>query len=86
MTGRSHELASVLKSCHIDISCIQETKWKGAKARDIEEGFKLYYNGQHQARNGVGIMACENLRDSVVEINRLIYRILRETRCPPVDI
>ncbi|KAK3556426.1 hypothetical protein QTP70_008340 [Hemibagrus guttatus] len=55
MTGRSRELADTLKARQIDIACVQETKWKGAKARDIGEGFKLFYIGT-QPQNGVGIV------------------------------
>jgi hypothetical protein len=45
MTGRSLELAAALKTRRIDIACIQEMKWKGAKAKDIGEEYKFYYNG-----------------------------------------
>lgn len=38
LTGRTRELADLLKARSIDIACIQETKWKGAKARDIAKG------------------------------------------------
>ena len=76
MTGRSRELADTLKNRRIDIACVQETKWKGAKARDIGEGFKLFYNGARTTQNGVGIVVCEKLRDSVVEISRVSDRLM----------
>ncbi|RWR98889.1 craniofacial development protein 2-like protein, partial [Dinothrombium tinctorium] len=69
MTGRSRELADALTSRRIDITCVQENKWTGAKARDIGEGYKLHYNGT-KAQNGVGIAVSEKLRDSVVEVFR----------------
>lgn len=53
LTGRSKKLAEILKR-NINICCVQEVKWKGAKAREIDEGFKLVYNG-YAMRNGVGI-------------------------------
>ena len=39
-----------------DIMCVQETKWKGCKAREIGNGFKLFYTGSDGKRNGVGII------------------------------
>ena len=35
---------------------MQETKWKGSKARSIGDGFKLLYHGVDDRRNGVGII------------------------------
>ncbi|VDP07174.1 unnamed protein product [Heligmosomoides polygyrus] len=32
----------------------EKTRWKGAKAREIGEGVKLYYNGGDTKRNGTG--------------------------------
>uniref|UniRef100_A0A915I4S8 Endonuclease/exonuclease/phosphatase domain-containing protein n=1 Tax=Romanomermis culicivorax TaxID=13658 RepID=A0A915I4S8_ROMCU len=71
MTGKSRELANDFKTRHIDIACIQGTKWKGAKAREIGEGFKLFYNGERQTQNGIGILVSDQLRDSVVEVNQI---------------
>lgn len=50
MTGRRRELVDVLKRKKLNVACLQETKWKGMKARDI--GFKLYYCGGDTKRNG----------------------------------
>ncbi|XP_069971543.1 craniofacial development protein 2-like [Penaeus vannamei] len=33
--------------------CVQETKWKGCKAKEIGNVFKLFYNGSNGKRNGV---------------------------------
>ena len=33
MTGRGREIAAVLKERNIDIAGVQETKWKGSKAK-----------------------------------------------------
>ena len=45
MTGRGRELADMMKQRNVDILCLQETKWKGSKARNIEGGCKIFYNG-----------------------------------------
>ena len=45
MTGKNRELAEMLDRRRIDIACAQETKWKGSKAREIGDGYKLFYHG-----------------------------------------
>ena len=61
LTGKSIELVKVLKKRRINIACIQETRWVGTKARDVD-GFKLWYSGGSRDRNGVGILVDEELR------------------------
>ena len=57
MTGRSRELADLMMRRRINILCVQETRWKGNKARELGEGCKLIYGGANdQGRNGVGII------------------------------
>ena len=56
MTGKSRELADVMERRKVDALCVQETRWKGEKARCIGEGCKLWYNGSENKRNGVGIV------------------------------
>ncbi|VDO42536.1 unnamed protein product [Haemonchus placei] len=43
-------------------STIRETRWKGAKAREIGEGVKLFY-GEDTKRNGVATAVAESLKD-----------------------
>ena len=35
MTGRARELADLMEPRNVDVLCLQETKWKGSKARNI---------------------------------------------------
>jgi exonuclease III len=35
LTDRSRELAEVLKRRKVNIFCVQETKWKGEKTKEI---------------------------------------------------
>lgn len=76
MMGRSRELSSVLRTRRIDIACIQEIKWRGAKAREIGDGYKLYYNGEKNTQNGVGIVVSQKLKDSIVAVNRVSDRLM----------
>ena len=54
---------------------MQETKWVGAKAREVD-GYKLWYSGSFRARNGVGILVEMELVNFVVEVRRKSDRIM----------
>ena len=67
MTGRGRELADMMERRNADILCLQETKWKGSKARNIGGGCKLFYNGADGRKNGIGIVVREELIESFLE-------------------
>ncbi|KAG5581991.1 hypothetical protein H5410_052618 [Solanum commersonii] len=75
LTGKSLELVKILKKRMINITCVQETKWVGSKARDVN-GFKLWYSGGSWDRNGVGILVDGDLREQVVEVRRISDRLM----------
>ncbi|KAK6744599.1 hypothetical protein RB195_011370 [Necator americanus] len=75
LTGRSRELADSLRKRRVDICCVQETRWKGSKARELGDGYKLIYHGTSN-RNGVGIILNESFRNSVTAVDRLSDRLM----------
>ena len=75
LISKSIELVKSLRRRKISIACVQETKWVGAKAREID-GFKLWYSGSTKAKNGVGILVVKDLVDQVVEVRRKSDRIM----------
>ncbi|XP_019231622.1 PREDICTED: craniofacial development protein 2-like [Nicotiana attenuata] len=54
---------------------VQETIWKGTRARDVD-GFKLWYSGSAGGKNGVGIIVDRDLRKLVVEVMRVNDRLI----------
>ena len=61
----------------INIMCLQETKWVGTKAKELDtSGFKLWYTGKVRAKNGVGIIVDKTWKNNVVEVKRIGDRIL----------
>ena len=56
--------------------CLQETKWKGSKARNIGGGCKIFYNGADGRKNGIGIVLREGLAESVLEVKRVSDRLM----------
>ncbi|KAI5609143.1 hypothetical protein C0J50_6145, partial [Silurus asotus] len=67
MTGKGRE-GAMMERRKVDMLCVQETKWKGSKARNIGGGFKLFYYGVDGKRNGVGVILKEEYSKSVVEV------------------
>ncbi|KAK3533292.1 hypothetical protein QTP70_014300 [Hemibagrus guttatus] len=65
---KGRELADVMERRKVDILCVQETRWKGSKARSIGAGFKLFYYGVHSKRNGVGVVLKEEFVRNVLEV------------------
>ncbi|KAK3551047.1 hypothetical protein QTP70_011505 [Hemibagrus guttatus] len=66
--GKGRELADVMERRKVDILCVQETRWKGSKARSIGAGFKLFYYGVDSKRNGVGVVLKEEFVWNVLEV------------------
>ena len=50
--------------------------WKGAKAREIGEGYKMFYHGYNTKKNGVPIVVGEKWRDNILEVNRISDRLI----------
>ncbi|KAK3566932.1 hypothetical protein QTP86_005597 [Hemibagrus guttatus] len=76
MTGKGRELADMMERRKVDILCVQETRWKGSKARSIGAGFKLFYYGADSKRNGVGVVLKEELVRNVLEVKRVSDRVM----------
>ena len=77
MTGRSGEVVHLMARKNLQVLCVQETKWRGSKAREIGGGYKLYYHGEDGTKNGVGIVLCEELKDRVLAVERPSDRVMR---------
>ena len=76
ITGNSREIADIMHRRKIMIACVQETKWKGSKTKEIGQGCKLYYHGIYRARNGIGIILSKEWHDNIIEIKRISDRIM----------
>ncbi|KAK3558341.1 hypothetical protein QTP86_017253, partial [Hemibagrus guttatus] len=74
--GKGRELADVMERRKVDILCVQETRWKGSKARSIGAGFKLFYYGVDSKTNGVGVVLKEEFVRNVLEVKRVSDRVM----------
>ena len=72
LTGKSMEVVDTMIRRRINIICLQETKWVGAKAKELDTtGFKLWYTGKIKGKNGVGIIVDKNWKKNVVNVTRI---------------
>ena len=77
MTGRGRAIADLMNTRKVDVLCVQETRWRGNKARELGEGYKLIYSGANkEGRNGVGIILSSEMKNEVIEVNRKSDRIM----------
>ena len=76
MTGRGRELADLMQQGNVDILCLQETKWKESKARNIRGGCKLFYNRVDGRKNEIEIVVRKELAESVLELKRMSDRLM----------
>ncbi|KAK3561329.1 hypothetical protein QTP86_030628 [Hemibagrus guttatus] len=76
VTRKGRELADMMERRKVDILCVQETRWKGSKARSIGAGFKLFYYGVDSKRNGVGVVLKEEFVRNVLEVKRVSDRVM----------
>jgi exonuclease III len=65
------ELIDAASRRHVNILCVQDTKWKGQKVKEVENtGFKLWYSGTMANKNGASILIDKTLKDGVVDVKR----------------
>ena len=77
LIGKLRELVDTAIRRRVDILCIQETKWKGQKAKEVDNTcFKLWYTGTVANRNGVGVLIDKSLKNGVVRVRRQGDRII----------
>ncbi|KAL5195414.1 Craniofacial development protein 2 [Glycine soja] len=77
LTEKSMEIVDVMVRRKINFMCLQETKWTGEKAKELDNsGFKLWYTGKIRSRNGVGIIVDKEWKKDVVDVRRVGDRII----------
>ena len=77
MTGRNGEVVHIMARKHLQVLCVQETKWRGSKAREMCAGYKLYYHGEDGTTIWVGIVLCDELKYGVLAVERPSNRVRR---------
>ncbi|XP_068229358.1 uncharacterized protein [Palaemon carinicauda] len=87
MTRRGREVADLMRGKRVNATCVQETRWKGNKAKELGDGYKVYYSRANKpGRNGVGIVLSGELKNAVIEVHRKNDLIIRLKMCCGVEI
>ncbi|EPB72035.1 hypothetical protein ANCCEY_08865 [Ancylostoma ceylanicum] len=60
-----------MKQRRIRVLCLQETRWKGCKAKEIGDDIKLFYHGLAMKNSGVAIAVAPPLKDHVSSVTRI---------------
>ena len=84
MTGRSSEIVEVLERRRVDVCCVQETRWKGGKAKMVrgKSGqYKFLWQGCPEGIHGVGLLVSEKFVDKIVEVTRVNERLMMAKDC-----
>ena len=77
MTGRGRELADMMERRKVVVLCVQETRWKGDKAKELGGGCKLLRSGANkQGRNGVGIVISKDLKEDLISVSKRSDRVM----------
>ena len=76
VTGKEREVTDLMERRGVDILCVQETRRKGKRARCIGGGYKMWYCGSENKRNGLGIILKKEHVDRVMKLWRVTDRII----------
>ena len=66
MEGKTLEVVEMMKRLNMEVLCVQETKWRGDRARKMAEGYKMLQAGGDGRSHGVGIILNVMIRKDVV--------------------
>jgi len=65
-----------MKGRNINICCVQETKWKVEKAKEIRDRYKIIYLGKTSTRKGVILIIDKEMKSKVVDVVRKSNRLI----------
>ena len=70
MEVKALEVAEMMQRRRLEVLCVQETKWKGDRARQMAGGYKMMHAGGDGRSNGVGVILSEEISREVVRVER----------------
>lgn len=71
------EIVDMMKERKLSILGLSECKWKGCGEKHLRDGFKLWWSGGTEGKNGVGMVVSENLKDFVTCVENRNDRIMK---------
>ena len=76
LTGKGTEIADLMERKKMDILCLQETRWKGNKEKELAGVHKLLYSGNNTDRNGMVVILSVNIRENLIGVDRRSDRVM----------
>ena len=76
MEGKALEVVETMQRRRLEVLCVQETKWKGDRARQMAGGYKIMHAGGDGRSNGVGVIVSEEISREVVRVERWNWRAI----------
>ena len=76
LSGKGVEVVEMMERRRLEVLCVQETKWRGDRARMMVGGRKLLHAGGDGRSSGVGIVISEEISKEVVRVERWKGRII----------
>ena len=70
MEGKALEVVEMMHRRRMEVLYVQETKWKGYRARQMAGGYKMMHAGGDGRSNGVGVIVSEEISREVVRVER----------------
>ena len=74
LRGRVGEVVETLSCRKVDVSCIQETRYRGGNCRTIkgkDTRYKLYCSGNDKGTAGVEVLVAEGRIEKVFEVQKV---------------
>jgi len=75
-TGKSRKVVDVMQRRRINALRIQEMKWTGQSAKELGDGYKVFYSGSKDKRNGVGVVLAPEWKAAVADLVRHNDRLM----------
>ena len=79
MSGRAGEVADAMWRRRVDFCSVQETRWRGSRARwlgSMGRRYKFLWQGSEDGTAGVGVLVAEKWVDQILSVNRVNERIM----------
>ena len=76
MEGNAWDALEIMKIRKIEVLCVQDTKWRGDRAWEMAEGYKMLHGGGDVSSNGVGTIVNVEIRAYVVRVEIWQGRII----------
>ncbi|NSM56201.1 hypothetical protein HET73_00650, partial [Wolbachia endosymbiont of Atemnus politus] len=65
LTGKVEELVEFMMERELDVLGLSETKWKGTGERKLRNGYRLFWSGGKEMKNGVGMIVSSRLWEHI---------------------